>query len=211
MAAQGSDLVLVERGGVLYKASASEIAALSSGLGTHTVPPGLAVGEYVTHSVNAAAAGTNAGAANRLDFVPYIPSKNITVDQLAIEVTTLVASSQARIGIYSSNASGVPDALLSGAGTLLDCGSTGSKTSAVSPSVTLIAGTVYWLAIHYSSTQTLRSLSVGSLLPLNVPVTGTTHNTGRRATATFASGLPNPAPSTSLISAAMGRVLLRKA
>lgn len=176
--------------------------------GPHAREPGLTTGSYICATLIAGALGTVAGAANRLDFMPFIPARDIVLDELAIEVTTLIAGSQARVGIYSSTAAGLPDALLTGQGTLLDCASTGPKPSAIAP-ITLSAGVVYWLAVHTSSTQTLRSLAAGALLSLGNAATGTAIYTLRRATSTFANGLPAVAPATTLTSAAAPWLRLR--
>jgi hypothetical protein len=146
-----------------------------------------------------------------LDFYPFIPFVTRTVNELSIEVTTLIAASQARVGIYSSNAGGLPNALLTGAGALLDCATIGQKVSPVAPSATLTAGTVYWLAVHTSATQTLRGIAVASMMALGAPATGTTNFSCRRATVLFTSGLPVAAPATVLTSAIMPVIKLRLA
>jgi hypothetical protein len=182
-------------------------------LGTfaHFIAPGLAAGTFITNAVNGLALGTTAGVAGRLEMSPFIPSRTITIDRLSIEVTTAVASAQARVGIYGTTAGGLPGDLLTGQGTLLDCSATGAKGSDIAGGLTLQAGTVYWLAAHSSSTATLRALAVGGLLPLGNPETGTTHNSGRRASVTFASGLPTTAPSAALLSGSMPRIAMRLA
>ena len=210
MAATGTDLILIERGGELYKATAAEIAALAP-IGVHPIPPGAAAGEFVTNAVAALAMGTVAGAANRLDLMPFIPTETITVDRLSLEVTTGVASAQARIGIYGSTATGAPGDLLTGQGTLLDCATTGEKASTISGGITLNAGTPYWLGVHMSSTATLRALAVGGMMPLGIPATGTGLFTLRRASPAFASNLPTTAPASTLTSAVGPRMALRLA
>jgi hypothetical protein len=170
----------------------------------------VAVGGYTSAIVNALALSNVAGAAGRLDFVPFIPARNASIDELAVEVTTLIAGSQARVGIYSATAAGLPDALLTGQGSLLDCATTGVKASAITAQA-LVAGTLYFLAVHTSSTQTLRAIAVGGLLPLSSPANGIAINVLRRATATFASGLPTTAPSTTLTSAAAPWLRMRLA
>lgn len=216
MPAVGSDLLLVQRGGVLYKAPASEVAALASGItvAPHYIPPWATTGAYVSHSLNALAPTTLLGASGRLDMVPFIPSRTITVDQISIEVTTGGATgSQARVGIYSANSDGTPNALLTGQGTLLDVATTtGARTSAVSPSLTLSAGVLYWLAVMHSNNAQLRAFAVGALLPLTTAQNAPTAiETLRRATVAFASGLPTTAPATTPTSSAASRIALRLA
>jgi hypothetical protein len=192
-------------------AKQSEIGGGGGAAGVHSPDPGLITGAYITAAVNAGAFSTVASAAGRLDFYPFIPFVTRTVNELSIEVTTLIAASQARVGIYSSNAGGLPNALLTGAGALLDCATIGQKVSPVAPSATLTAGTVYWLAVHTSATQTLRGIAVASMMALGAPATGTTNFSCRRATVLFTSGLPVAAPATVLASAIMPVIKLRLA
>jgi hypothetical protein len=211
MAVAGTDLVLIERGGVPYKATAQDVANLIAG-SPHAMEPGLSAGEYITAAITALPPSTTATAANRLELFPFRAGRNVTVDLLALEVTTGVASAQARVGIYSADATtGLPGALLTGQGTLLDCASAGVKTSAISPALVLEAGKLYWLAVHGSSTQTYRTLQVGALTPLPQVQAAASHSTQRRATLTFASGLPTTAPATTLTSAACPMLKLRVA
>jgi hypothetical protein len=175
----------------------------------HIIPPDAAAGIFLSSATNGTAQITAQGAANRIEFTPFIPSRDITIDQLSIEVTTLIAASTARVGIYGSTGAGIPGELLTGQGSLLDCGTAGAKVSNISGGIVLSAGVTYWLALHFSSTQAVRALAVGSLLALSIPQTGTTQNVGRRGTATFASGLPATAPAAPLVSASMPRVALR--
>lgn len=198
----------------VIQAIAADIKALIAGgggggiAGPHALEPGAATGGYVSAALNATALSTIAAAANRIDFYPYRPSRDIAIDELALEVTTLVAASQARVGIYSSTVAGLPDALLTGQGSLLDCASTGAKASAVGP-ITLTAGTLYYIAVHSSAAQTYRGLAVAALLPLGHTATGTAVYTLRRGTAWFATGLPAVAPATTLTSAIAPWVRMR--
>lgn len=160
----------------------------------HPLPLLRSTGLYVSNAMNATAGSTTAGAADRLEMVPFIPSKDVTIDELAFEVTTLLAGSNCKVGLYSSNTTtGLPDTLLEGSGDL-SCATTGVKTYAITPR-TLTAGTLYWLAVHFSSTQTLRALAVGGCMPIASQAAGTAVPTSIRATATYASGLPATAPS----------------
>ena len=189
-----------------YATAAHTHAALK---GVHAKEPILTSGTYILPIVNGTALTTIAAAANRLDYIPFIPSQNITVNEIGVEVTTLVAASQARLGIYDSTGTGTPNALLTGAGTLLDCSTVGAKTSAISPSLTLTAGSIYWLAILSSSTQTYRGLPVASLISLGFVGTGASIYTIERQTQTFASGLPATAASFTLTNAIAPAVRLK--
>lgn len=161
----------------------------------HNIP-----GTFVGSVVNATALSTVAGAANRLDFYPFIPSEDITINELALEVTTLIAGSLARIGLYDSLSNSLPGQLLTGQGTELNCATTGVKQNTITP-IKLLGGKVYWVAVLTSSTQTVRGIPVAAMVPLGIAPTGGTQYTLRRATNTYASGLPVLAPATALTSA----------
>ena len=175
--------------------------------GIHASAPGLGAGSYVSSVTNATALSTIAGAAGRLDFYPFIPARDLSINELSVEVTTLIALSQARLGIYSSNANGLPDALLTGQGSLLDCSVIGEKKSVVA--VLLTAGSVYWIAIHSSLAQTYRGIPVASMMPIGHTATGATVLTLRRATLLFSNGLPATAPTTTPTSSIAPLVKLR--
>lgn len=158
----------------------------------------VASGNYFDQSVGAIAKSTIAAAADRLDMMPFVAGFDAALQSIAIEVTTGVASALCRIGIYA-DAAGVPGALLDTSADL-DCSTTGMKTHTLTR--TLSAGTRYWLAVLSNSTQTYRGVPVAAMLPLGVPAAGSTVSyTLRRATQTFASGLPSTGPAGVLVSA----------
>jgi hypothetical protein len=55
---------------------------------------------------------TLAATDDRVYFVPFAITRRCQLDKLGIEVTTAVASTAARLGIYSASALGAPEALL---------------------------------------------------------------------------------------------------
>lgn len=170
-----------------------------------------ASGEYISAAFNALARGTIAGAANRMEFVPFIPAQTISINELAIEVTTGVAGSSMHVGIYADNGN-TPDggALLVGTAAALSGVSNAVVNQAVA-STALNAGTLYWLAINYSSTTTLRSIAAGGILALGTPASGTGVFTNRRVTRAFGA-LPATAPvGTALTSSAVGWVRMKVA
>lgn len=181
-------------------------------VGIHYLVP-LASGEKIDLSVNGTTAVTVAGATRRCDFVPFIPAKNLVFSDLSIEVTTLLASSTALVGVYS-DVNGVPTTLLVQGDTALDCGSTGIKSTSVNigsgSTYTLTAGNVYWIACVTSGTQTLRGIPAGAQYSI-----GMANSTGARAgfrRATLGSmSLPSTAPSTTLTNGSTPQVILTKA
>ena len=167
-------------------------------LSVHAKEPGLASGRYISQTINATALTTVAGVANRLDLYPFVPARNLNINEIAIEVTTLLALAAARVGIYASDASGNPAALIVGSSANLDCTTAGVKASTVT-TTPLIAGNVYWLAVLSSLAPTFRGVATAALHTLGHDATLNTIYTCRRATATFGA-LPTPAPATTLTS-----------
>ena len=184
---------------VLVSGAPAELPAGDTPLIPHAAHGFLVVGTGGFHHgvIGGGALTTIIGAADRLNFMPFIPAGGFTCDELAIEVTTLLAASLAHVGIYD-DLNGAPNARLAASATALDCATTGVKTAAISQA--LEAGKVYWLAVLTSSTQTLRGIPLTGLLPLGAPASGTAINVLRRATFTFAA-LPATAPATTLTSA----------
>ncbi len=120
-------------------------------------------------------------------------AKAVTIDQLVAEVSTAVAASEFHLAIYSSNSDGTPNAAIASA--LANSGATtGNRTPTVS--VSLAAGTLYWILVHHSSTATLRAIAVGAAMSLGYPVTANSGPyTALRGTATYASGALATLPS----------------
>lgn len=213
MAVQGTDLIIVERAGTAYQTTAAQVAALGGGGGAGGVHCLIkpAAGEYVSAAFNALALGTIAGAANRMEFVPFIPAQTISINELALEVTTLAAGSSMHVGIYA-DADNKPDggALLIGTVAALSGAATGVVAQAVT-TTELAAGTRYWLAVLYSAATTVRSIAAGGIMILGSPASGTGNFTNRRVTRTFGA-LPATAPAgTALTSSAVGWVRMKVA
>jgi hypothetical protein len=148
---------------------------------------------------NATALTTGAPSANNLRALPFVaPARGGVIDQLAFNVTTLLAGN-ARIGLYKNTADGnlYPGDLVSGT----DSGSistvtTGVKTFTVN--VPLDPGRVYWLAHVCDAAATLRCLAVGGMwaaLGLDSGL-GTAPGFGITRAFTYAA-LPNPFGTTS--------------
>lgn len=163
--------------------------------GPHAVVPGAAA-SYISNALTGSVQTTGGFAANRLDMLPFIPARDLAINELAIEVTTGVASSLAYLAIYDDVA-GVPTNLIIASPSTLDCATTGFKTSAVAETW-LQKGKVYWLAVFSSSTQTLRALAIAGAVPVSaIAAGGGGYNMLRRATYTFGAP-PATAPATTL-------------
>jgi hypothetical protein len=129
--------------------------------------------------------------ANRVIWIPFVPMRNYTVTGLAVTVTTALASSLARVGIFASDSDGKPTGSSLLTSSNLDCSSTGKKED-TTVSLSITGGTLYYLAVHGSSTQTLRGISRTSLPHLFVDPTTTVGIDGWYINnQTFASGMPS--------------------
>ena len=123
-----------------------------------------AAGEFIGNSLNATGLTTQAQSANRTVIAPYVPAYDVTIDQIGASVSTFIASALFKFVIYAADASGRPSTVLRETGTI-DAGSNGTKFVAVT-SITLTAGTTYWIGVRSSSNATLRCLNVGATAPL---------------------------------------------
>jgi len=167
-------------------------------------------GAFILPTLNATALGTAAGAANRFEALPYIPTHNQTINELALEVTTLLAASQFYLAVYADNGSAAPGTLIVGT-SVLDSASTGYKTGSVA-NTTLGAGTLYWLVTLISGTQTFRAVAIAGAYAFSAPAAAATAAfTVQRGTSTFGSGLPGTAPACTPTNAAIPAVRLRLA
>lgn len=184
--------------------TAAELAAAIAGFaaaakGVHAKEVILSTGAYISQAVNGLALSTAASAANRFYAFPFIPAQTITINELAVEVTTLTAGS-AHLGIYA-NSAGSPGAKIIGSTTAVDTGTTGVKAVAIS-NTTLTAGTIYWLVVWTSSAATFRSVAQGALAVIGLTSTLNAQYTSRLATSTFGA-LPANAPATTLTAGAV--------
>jgi hypothetical protein len=163
--------------------------------GVHATEASIRVGAYITTSINAQVLTAIGSAANRIDFMPFIPARQVTINELAIEVTASVAGSLALLGIYDSNVNSLPNNRLVGSAAPLDCASLGVKSSLIA-NTSMNAGQLYWLAIHTSSTQGIRGIPTSACLALEAPASGGSIVTLKRGTSVFANSLPAVAPAT---------------
>lgn len=104
-------------------------------------------------------------------------------------------------------------------GANLSAGTTGAKTSAVSPVIEFKAGKLYWIGVHNNVGDTnirgfaVTGISIFQLNSVGGAAGAVTFMSGIRATVTFASGPPTDATSifsaSSRISADMPRIRMR--
>lgn len=195
-----------------YSAAATELAVLQGDgivvgyAGQYFFP--LPSNTMVDASVNALAATTVAGAALRCDFTAFTPAVDLPINQLACEVTTLLASSTALLGIYS-DLNGAPNSKLVESASL-DCSTTGVKSTTLGSVFTMEKGVTYWWSVATSSTQTLRGLAVGGMQSLGLSTTAGVRANIRRATLA-SMALPATAPATTLTGATTPQMRVRVA
>jgi len=149
-------------------------------LGVHTIKKPY-TGQKILPIVNANPTAAALGVANRLIAIPYIPNISYTSADLYINILTLLAASNARILIYSDLNFSPDQKLYESAN--LDCSTIGIKTATTSFS--FVAGTVYWLCVHSSSTQTFTGLNPIGLMCIGS--SGTAFYTNAIITPTFGS------------------------
>ena len=152
---------------------------------------------YVAGENSAGALVTGAPSAGTLRAFPFVaPFKGGTIDQIAFEVTTLLAGN-GRIGLYNNRGSSTgndgdiyPFTLLSDSGSI-STGTTGVKTFALSQALT--PGQLYWLVYLSDAAATLRCLPLSGMWPIHgVPSTfGAAPQVGISRAFAFAA-LPSP-------------------
>jgi hypothetical protein len=123
---------------------------------------------YIANCGGQSALGTLALVANDLWAVPFRAPRRrgSSIDTIAFRVTTLVAASNARIGLYA-NAGATddpyPSALIADSGNI-STATTGDKT--FSTTQTLQPGALYWLVLHPSGAISVDSLAVAGVSAL---------------------------------------------
>lgn len=188
------DAVITNATGDLTDWPESYLRVAAAAKGVHAKEVILSTGAYISQAVNGLELSTAASAANRFYAFPFIPAQTITINELAVEVTTLTAGS-AHLGIYADSA-GSPGAKIIGSTTAVDTGTTGVKTVTIA-NTTLDAGTVYWLVVWSSAACTFRAVAQGALAVIGLTSTLNAQYTSRLATSTF-DALPANAPATTL-------------
>ncbi len=130
---------------------------------------GSTLNQWYTSPNTGTALTTGAGTVNVLRAIPFVVSKVMTIDQMAINVTTAGAggTGNARVGIYADNGNNYPGALVVDAGAAVTT-STGVKTYTTGLPVTIDPG-LYWLSyVHDNATTapTMRAFAVASMTPV---------------------------------------------
>ena len=118
---------------------------------------GVLSGVYYDNSCFGAASATLAASAGLMAAVPFTTAVDLTVDRMAIVVTTLAAAGTADMHIYESLDNGWPGNKLYSSASVL---TTSSGKKEVTLSFTFEAGKTYWLAIRASVAVSIRGIAL---------------------------------------------------
>ena len=162
------------------------------------VLPVLESAKWYGLGLNGWVAVTSAGVADQMDLAPFCPGRDLTIQTTRLEVTSAVASSNAKIAVYANNAGAgnLPGALIWGTSDIATT-STGLKTAA--QSYTFLRGVQYWVGVHRSTTQTFRCLGREAMAALVSPGSSNGAHYAYRVSSTYASGLPDPCPAGTFV------------
>ena len=151
---------------------------------------------YCANLVSGVALTTKALVANRIFAMPFIaPARGGTLDELEVYVTTGVAATNLRIGIYENNSEAglYPGTLLLDAGAFTSTTNSQKRTASISQALT--PGALYWFAVVSDGAPTIRGGSTnqaGHLLG-TASSANTTWTTHLYATQTYGA-LPSTFP-----------------
>lgn len=147
-------------------------------------------GQYYDNANYAAASATLAGAVNRIELSPFAVNRDVAIDRIGFNVTTGVASAQGRALIYAAGADGWAATKVYESGNLNFA--TSSTFVEDTLSFTFLAGVLYWLGVHNSSTATIRAVPLTSAVSCGLlTTTGTGYITTLRRTVAFGSAPDN--------------------
>lgn len=136
---------------------------------------GVVPGMFYDQSFTAAASGTIA-ARSSMDAYPFMVPRDLKIDQIGVNVTTVGSGSRVRLSVYATGANGWP------AGILLDTptiATTAVGYAFATVDFTFQAGVMYWLGIKAtgSGLPTLRSVLAAGTRPLGMTsATGISYN-----------------------------------
>ena len=120
-------------------------------------------GVYVNQSLKGGAMDTETSVTNQIVLTPFVLAYDLTIDQVGVFQTS-TGTTDLRILIYSSNASGQPDSKLYESTTITTAN--GENTQAATHTFT--ANVLYWVGTHTSGGKTFRSVPPTGLLPLGI-------------------------------------------
>lgn len=172
---------------------------------------GTSINRWVGSPILAYTPSPNNPTSTTITATPWYVGNEIKIDQISLEVSTLVAGSTCRMGIYNDNGTGYPGTLISGSdvGTVSGA-STGVKTNTFTKAITLEKG-MYWLAHQCSTSTTLliRGAPLTAMPNIGLPSTMGSAAIADAWLGTFTFGaFPNNFPSSGGTSATTTPVIL---
>lgn len=138
--------------------------------------------------------GSSSLTQSRLDCVPLLIQKTVTLNSLGLRVTVSAAATTIRLGLYADDGTGYPGALMVDAGTV-DATGNGDKTIAISQ---VLTPGLYWLgsAAQGGSPQTVAITNLAVLgMPFGSVAAGSAFD-GNPAVAFSQPGVTGALPST---------------
>jgi len=155
---------------------------------------GWPTGRYATNNfLFGSTAASQTLSANTVYYTPWRCPQSVTIDRIAIEIST-GAAGNARIGIYNSLSSDYPGTLLLDAGTV---DTTAAAVKELTISQALTGGVLYWLALHPSAGPQARGAAGGGILTMTRADTVSGFGMARiYESYAYASGLPTTATTT---------------
>lgn len=173
--------------------------------GVHAVIP-LSSSEATSLAVNALAPTSGTVTTNRIIVAPFIPAQSFTISNFVINVPGTVLGATFRIIMYS-DLNGKPDRKLFES-TTIDGSTIGMKI--VNTTFDFVAGTTYWLGVHFGSTSpSISYLNNGSVIPIRA-LLATNFYVNYYTTAVLGSA-PNPFGVATPGSSVVPNVLMLKA
>lgn len=151
---------------------------------------GFVTGNFYSNDITSPTSTTQAAVANQLTVMPFVTRRDVTCDQIGVNVTA-TSSGSANIVIYADNpATGWPGTRLAISANIDTHGSAGFKYDNLS--FTFRKGVRYWIGVHFSATPTCRTIPATAMQGLGLTSsTGTSQYTVLRQTVAFGSS-PNP-------------------
>lgn len=150
-------------------------------------------GRVLTQAIWRPRTATQVSAAGRVDLIPFLPSVDVVVDQISVEVTTGVAG-DIKVGVYSTNPTDPTAApvLVYESGSVAHTPD-GLKNFTPPSPITFVGNTLYWLFQRTSADPTLRVFTFDTVL--SWPRAAVTNNQGfslLRGTLDYATAMPDP-------------------
>lgn len=156
-----SSSTVIDALGSLQNQVSNAVAATATSSGIQPVARIPTTQRIVAGAIGATALSTIAAVASRIQFIPYVPARQIMIASIGFSVSTLTAGT-ATVGIYANDGNASYDypgtrlaACTAGA---INTGTTGTKTAAV-PYV-LEAGVLYFIAVICTAACTLRGVAL---------------------------------------------------